>query len=173
MPSQTLDVRIVRLVFSLEGQLLPVSAGILLPLFVEELLQFACPLQLSVLLGQLNLLPGGWKGRGRGRVCKDGDDSNKSTKIIPTFLDEEGLLALFHKFSLCLPMLPQQCSPLLLALLGSFTRLLRRKDPIYLLASQQGTQTSNPGNKTNGEQTVPPLHNITVIYPKYHLPFAE
>lgn len=58
-------MRIVRLVFSLEGQLLPVSAGILLPLFVEELLQFACPLQLSVLLGQLNLLLGGWEGRER------------------------------------------------------------------------------------------------------------
>ena len=58
-------MRIVRLVFSLEGQLLPVSTGILLPLFVEELLQFACPLQLSVLLGQLNLLLGSWEGRGR------------------------------------------------------------------------------------------------------------
>ena len=58
-------MRIVRLVFSLEGQLLPVSAGILLPLFVEELLQFACPLQLLVLLGQLNLLLGGWEGRKR------------------------------------------------------------------------------------------------------------
>lgn len=48
---QTLDARILRLKFSLERQLLPVSAGILLPLFVEELLQFACPFQFSVLLG--------------------------------------------------------------------------------------------------------------------------
>ena len=93
-------MRTERLVFSLEGQLLPVSVGILLPLFVEELLQFACPLQLSVFLGQLNLLPGGWEGRGRrergGRYVKDRGVSNKSTKIAPIhFLMKKGFLPCF------------------------------------------------------------------------------
>ena len=130
---QTLDVRILRLIFSLERQLLPVSAGILLPLFAEELLQFACPLQLPVLLGQLNLLLGGWeRERERekeGRICKDRGVSTRVLKIIVlTFLDEERLLALFHKLSLCLPVFSQQGFPLLLTLLSSFTRLLQRKD---------------------------------------------
>lgn len=128
---QTLDARILRLIFSLERQLLPVSAGILLPLFAEELLQFACPLQLPVLLGQLNLLPGGWEREREkeGRICKDRGVSTRVLKIIVlTFLDEERLLALFHKLSLCLPVFSQQGFPLLLTLLSSFTRLLQRKD---------------------------------------------
>ena len=116
------------------------------------------------------------EGKGKRGVCKDGGVSNKSTKTAPTFLNEEGLFALFHKFSLCLSVFPQQCSPLLLALLSSFTRLLQRKDPIMLIASRQGIQISRPGNKTNGQKTVPSVHNITegtIVYPKNHSPFAE
>ena len=97
-------MRIVRLVFSLEGQLLPVSAGILLPLFVEKLLQFACPLQLSVLLGQLNLLLGGWegrerrerwRGRERGGYVKDRGVSRSELKRLLHFLMKKGFLPCF------------------------------------------------------------------------------
>jgi len=39
--------------------LLPVSAGVLPPLFAEELIQFSCLLQFLILLSQFKLLLGG------------------------------------------------------------------------------------------------------------------